>query len=685
MRLDGKELRILISLIIVYSLFVHWIGWNENTRLDLVRAIAEEGRLSIDTYHKNTGDRLKIGGSYYSDKAPGTSIVSVPAYLAVKPLAGLAGSFLGAHEPGGETIEYSVSDAVFHEPVDPGFMVLTAMIALTIFASSIPSAFSAIIFRRILLEYSSEDKADLITVVFALGTVVFQYSIVYMGYSLAVFFMLAGWLRLVKEESGRGNYFSPGILLGLSCLFEYSMIALMPGFIAYKIMVRKKGYRKLITGMLVGLTPLIIYQFMLSGAGIPYLGLDPQVREVPGVEDCSGGKSLSVQAATCPARHPDRLIQLLLKILAYPYRGLLFYSPALILAFLGAAKMKKENPKALALCVSAITPLIIFIAWLGACTESAPWWGGSFFGPRLLSPLTAFFCLPLAYLGKKHLKALFVLTAISVLINIAGLQNPENMISEDGVLIKQGYMEKLYSFKPIASPLKSHYTPQTLRNGPRSRIIENLFDDAALPVDIRDCAHSKKREDCTVAAKKWNVVGSARMIGFIQIKPALITILTIAFSLAIIWREKTGRLLTDRRILAFTAILTILLLNACTRTTREIHEGFIWEPERPGYYWLNDKAFISIYSSKQEPQTLRFQAGSFHQPRSILIKTDNKVEGELLIPTEKKRYSIKLDLKLGENMIILENLGGCDIPADSLAESSDQRCLGIEIKDLRIN
>jgi len=64
-----------------YAFFFQGGGWNPNSRLDLTRAVAEEGRIQIDAYRQNTDDWAKRGEHYYANKAPGLSILAVPAYV----------------------------------------------------------------------------------------------------------------------------------------------------------------------------------------------------------------------------------------------------------------------------------------------------------------------------------------------------------------------------------------------------------------------------------------------------------------------------------------------------------------------------------------------------------------------------------------------------------------------------
>src|ERR1700693_6077895 len=74
-----------------YAYFYEGGGWNQNSRLDMVRAIVEQGTLRIDAYHENTEDKAFANGHYYSDKAPGVVLLAVPAVLATRPVLRYAG------------------------------------------------------------------------------------------------------------------------------------------------------------------------------------------------------------------------------------------------------------------------------------------------------------------------------------------------------------------------------------------------------------------------------------------------------------------------------------------------------------------------------------------------------------------------------------------------------------------
>src|SRR5262245_27360951 len=67
-------------------------GWSQNSRFDLVRAITERHTFEIDAYHENTLDKAHFRGHYYSDKAPGLALLSVPFAEAAQNVMRVVGS-----------------------------------------------------------------------------------------------------------------------------------------------------------------------------------------------------------------------------------------------------------------------------------------------------------------------------------------------------------------------------------------------------------------------------------------------------------------------------------------------------------------------------------------------------------------------------------------------------------------
>jgi len=79
------------GLLVSYAYFYQGGGWNQNSRFALVRAMTERDTLQIDAYREATGDRAVWNGHFYSDKAPGTSLLSFVPVDLVRALNNAAG------------------------------------------------------------------------------------------------------------------------------------------------------------------------------------------------------------------------------------------------------------------------------------------------------------------------------------------------------------------------------------------------------------------------------------------------------------------------------------------------------------------------------------------------------------------------------------------------------------------
>jgi len=79
------------ALFFSYAYFYQAGGWNQNSRFALVRAILERHTLQIDAYQLHTGDRAIWREHYYSDKAPGASLLALLPVEAARAISRLAG------------------------------------------------------------------------------------------------------------------------------------------------------------------------------------------------------------------------------------------------------------------------------------------------------------------------------------------------------------------------------------------------------------------------------------------------------------------------------------------------------------------------------------------------------------------------------------------------------------------
>src|SRR5262245_42795786 len=82
-----RQILLIAAVLLLSYLYVlpRWADWSQNSRLDLVRALSEQGSVVIDDYVANTGDYALFEGHAYSDKAPGPAFLALPAALLMQP------------------------------------------------------------------------------------------------------------------------------------------------------------------------------------------------------------------------------------------------------------------------------------------------------------------------------------------------------------------------------------------------------------------------------------------------------------------------------------------------------------------------------------------------------------------------------------------------------------------------
>src|SRR6266571_1094699 len=85
MGVADRQLAIWLALLtfVTYAYFQAGGGWNQNSQLDLTRAIVERHTFAIDAYARNTGDVSYAGGHIYSNKSPGLSWIAAIPYAAL--------------------------------------------------------------------------------------------------------------------------------------------------------------------------------------------------------------------------------------------------------------------------------------------------------------------------------------------------------------------------------------------------------------------------------------------------------------------------------------------------------------------------------------------------------------------------------------------------------------------------
>ncbi|HEV7921339.1 MAG TPA: hypothetical protein VGR02_11180 [Thermoanaerobaculia bacterium] len=258
----------------VYGYFYAGAGWNQNSQLDLTRAIVEQHSFAIDAYAANTGDVSMHGGRVFSNKSPGLSLLGAIPYALIHP--------------------FVADDAIA--------AWLVTLLTVVPFGALIPALLYLEGRRRGLMPLWCAAVA--LTIAFA--TQLFPYS---------TFFILhapSGALMLLALTSRRAA--AAGLAAGAAVTMNY----LCAPILLCAVLLR--GWRAL-AGAAPPLIALAVYQRLCFGAftTISIAKEDPRFLTRGHVLGVFGAPSLEA----------------LFGITISPYRGLFFFAPVLLMALVG--------------------------------------------------------------------------------------------------------------------------------------------------------------------------------------------------------------------------------------------------------------------------------------------------------------------------------------------------------------
>ncbi len=357
-----------------YGYFIKPLDGNISSRLGLVKAIVEEKRFTIDTYHEGvleTIDKAYVNGHYYSDKAPGASLLGALVYL---PIYGLIGQ--------------SLSTELF-------IMLVTAL------AISIPSAILAPLFYSLALRIVKEKWIALvIALCISLGTPIFAYGGAFYGHSLAavlafsIFFL---WMevRQFNAQITSNRLFLSGLLIGFMVLTEYPTLIIAIILIGYMIWVIRskqlswdwKTVGWFFAGGAIPFLMFISYNWICFGSPLEVGYANESLSEFQAVH------SEGIMGIGWP--NPETLLYMTI----HPMQGIFLQSPVLLLSIFGGwAMLRHERKWYTEFVVAALVILVYFLAISGLKI----WWGGSAFTVRHIIPVLPFFGIFLIFLPRKY-------------------------------------------------------------------------------------------------------------------------------------------------------------------------------------------------------------------------------------------------------------------------------------------
>lgn len=335
---------------------------NELSRLYLTRAIVDHGSFSLDgpvaSYGEIT-DLARADGHFYSDKAPGIGIVGVPVYLVAKALAGWDAA--------------AISNA-------------TLLRLERIFLSGLPAAATVgLLFFLLLGVGLARNKALFLAAAYGFGTIAFPYGVLLFGHQASAVCLVAAF-SLVEKQAKNPRPLNPllaGLGLGMALLFEYTTLLLVVPLVTYAVISSKQRLKDLELGIAGALGPLLLlavynWACFSNPLSVGYAHLAHR-----SFAELHGRGLLGMVTPS---------LRRLGVITLSPTRGLLFFSPWLVLAlpglFFGIWRPAFLRERVAFACVAAATLMYL----LFAMSLQLAAWGWSL-GPRHLAPLIPFLVL----------------------------------------------------------------------------------------------------------------------------------------------------------------------------------------------------------------------------------------------------------------------------------------------------
>jgi hypothetical protein len=369
-------LLIFITILVSYGYFIHFIGmesWNVSSRLDLVYSLGEYGSFRIDSYHKNTGDKVYYDGHYYSDKAPGPSLAAVPAYILLRRLGVDSEKYM----------RYS----------------------LTLLIVGIPSALGAVLLYWItgIFKDITIRSRVMVALIYALGTLAFPFATVFYGHQLTASASIAAFfiLLMMKEERWKESsllLILSGFLAGYAFISDYPAGISMVLLAVYALFVLKKkiGIISWLIGVSIPIAFILYYNYTCFGS--------------PTVSSYSLHQTYSHSKGLLGIAWPN--LDALWGITFSSYRGIFYQSPVLLLAIPGFYLLYRcrENRAEFALS------LMIVLGFFFFNSGYAYWDGVGSVGARFLIPAIPFLILPLARSVKRWPIQVTLLGILSIII-----------------------------------------------------------------------------------------------------------------------------------------------------------------------------------------------------------------------------------------------------------------------------
>jgi hypothetical protein len=372
MRVLPSSASLYLALAVIYLLSAK--GYVESLDTDFSIATAESivshGRLDVPD-HQAGYTIPGVGGKSYSKFGIGLALYFTPFVAMAHGVAAVTG---------------------WPEPDLAGFLISFSQIPFALLV--------LLLFARQLRRFNvSPPGVLLLTLALGLGTLCWHYAVCDLSEEMQAALLLAAYGSVIRP--GRRSALTAGTAMALLVLVKLVHVTLLPLFMAYLLTPLDEPFRARVTRSALFLGPVAVIGF-----GIAWLN---QIR--------FGSLFESGYGAEASLFFPQQMWKTVPALLLSPDKGILLFSPVLLLGLFGFRAFFRQAAREAALCVAIVAVgFLITASWHS-------WGGGWSWGPRLLVPI-----LPVAFLaagfsvdriGQSRGYALpAALTALSILVQV---------------------------------------------------------------------------------------------------------------------------------------------------------------------------------------------------------------------------------------------------------------------------
>jgi hypothetical protein len=362
------------------TMFQNWSD-NQSSHYDLIRAL-DAGRTTIDNGPYQTKDKAFYKGHFYSARAPGLALYSLPFYELLTAVNAPA----VARESQALRSEDEMIDFVgLWGNVLPGLLLLL------------------LVWR--VAERFEPGYGAAAAVIVGLGTMVLPFSTLLFSHVFAAMLGFAAFAVMLRERAGPPRPLllaAAGLLMGYAIASEYPLAfvaVVLGGYLisradaltARLVALRAGAY---IAGGIVGIVPLLLYNHAAfhSWTHLAYSNIPQQQKGFFGIS-----------APSIPV----------LGTLLFDSRGLLTLSPVLVLGGVGTWLLYRRGNRAEALTIAAVC-----VCYLGYNSGYYLPFGGGSMGPRFLITILPFLGFPIALALRRFPGPTLALAGASVAVAV---------------------------------------------------------------------------------------------------------------------------------------------------------------------------------------------------------------------------------------------------------------------------